>query len=383
MFKHKFQLKEDIKYINCAYMAPLLKSSEELGIEGLKRKRNPFEISALDFFTDVEKVRVKFSELVNCTSSQVALMPSVSYGFASVFKNLKYKKGQHGIVVSDEFPSGYFSASAWCKENNAELKTIQAPDLLFGKGKIWNENLLEAINKNTAFVLISSVHWMDGTKFDLETLGNKCKEVGAKFLIDGTQSVGALKMDVQKFKIDALICAGYKWLLGPYSQVLAFINESFNEGSPLEESWMNRTNAHDFSKLATYENTYFSDASRYNVGETSDFAKIPMIDESLRQILEWKVETIQGHCKELVSPLIDFLKENEISVEDEKYRTNHLLGFKLPKHIKATNLLEDLQKEKIYLSLRGESLRISPNVYNTKEDIDVLIETLKINIHNS
>jgi selenocysteine lyase/cysteine desulfurase len=380
MHKDKFQLKKGIRYINCAYMAPLLKSSEELGIEGLKRKRNPFEISELDFFTDVEKVKVKFGELVNCKNSQVALIPSVSYGFASVFKNLKHKKGQHGIVISDEFPSGYFSASVWCKKNSAELKIIHAPDSLLERGKIWNEKLLEAIDEKTAFVLISSVHWMDGTKFDLETLGNKCKEFGVKFLIDGTQSVGALKMDVQKFNIDALICAGYKWLLGPYSQALAFISDSFNEGSPLEESWMNRTNAHNFSKLASYENAYFPNASRYNVGETSDFTKIPMINESLRQILEWKVDTIQAYCKEIVSPLIDFLKTNEITVEDEKYRTNHLLGFKLPKYIKPSTLLEDLQKEKIYLSLRGESLRISPNVYNTKEDIEILIETLKSNL---
>ena len=47
--------------------------------------------------------------------------------------------------------------------------------------------------------------------------------------MDGSQSVGALPMDVKKYKIDALICAAYKWLMGPYSTALAYINEDFNE----------------------------------------------------------------------------------------------------------------------------------------------------------
>ena len=383
MFKDKFQLKEGVKYINCAYMAPLLKSSEELGIEGLKRKRNPFEISQDDFFSDVEKVKENFAKLVNCKNSNVVLIPSVSYGFASVFKNLKAKNNQHGILVSGEFPSGYFTAEKWCKENSLELKIIKAQEEILNRGKNWNEELINSISENTSFVLISSIHWMDGTKFDLEKIGNKCQQVGAKFFVDGTQSVGALSIDVQKYKIHALVCAGYKWLLGPYSQGLAFIHDDFKSGNPLEESWMNRLNAQDFSKLANYEKQYTADLGRYNVGESSDFIKIPMLNESLRQILDWKVDTIQTYCNELISPLIHFLQENEISVEDENNRANHLLAFKLPAKINTEKLFQDLKTEQIYLSMRGESLRISPNIYNTKSDIDSLIEVLIANLKNS
>jgi selenocysteine lyase/cysteine desulfurase len=54
---------------------------------------------------------------------------------------------------------------------------------------------------NTAAVLISSIHWTDGTLFDLRKIGERCREVNALFIVDGTQSVGALPIDVKECKL--------------------------------------------------------------------------------------------------------------------------------------------------------------------------------------
>ncbi len=40
--KHLFQLPEGIHYLNCGYMSPLMKSVEEKGIDGMRRKEIPF-----------------------------------------------------------------------------------------------------------------------------------------------------------------------------------------------------------------------------------------------------------------------------------------------------------------------------------------------------
>ncbi len=142
---------------------------------------------------------------------------------------------------------------------------------------------------------MASVHWMNGTKFDLERIGSKCREVGAKLIIDGSQSVGALPIDVQKFKIDALICAAYKWLMGPYSVALSYIHEDFNEGIPLEESWMTRPNSDRFDRLTNYVEGYKPGAARFDVGQTSNFISGPMLNESLGQLLSWGVQEIQEY----------------------------------------------------------------------------------------
>ncbi|MEZ4722552.1 MAG: aminotransferase class V-fold PLP-dependent enzyme [Flavobacteriales bacterium] len=99
--------------------------------------------------------------------------------------------------------------------------------------------------------------------------------------MDGTQSVGAMHMDVMRYNIDALVCAGYKWLLGPYSIGMAYIGETFNDGIPLEETWMNRTNAQDFSHLTDYDPVYQPGAARYSIGESSQFILLPMLLEGV------------------------------------------------------------------------------------------------------
>ena len=89
---------------------------------------------------------------------------------------------------------------------------------------------------------MSSIHWTDGTKFDLRKIGERCREANALFIVDGTQSVAVMPIDVVENNVDALVCASYKWLLGPYSIGLAYYSEAFNSGKPIEDSWLtNRT----------------------------------------------------------------------------------------------------------------------------------------------
>lgn len=376
--KHLFSLDPVIHYLNCAYKGPLLKSSEQSAIEALIRARNPTSIAQEDFFTLPKEVKARFAELVNCDQMQVALIPSSSYGFATALGNISCNLGQHAIVLEDEFPSGYFSLSTWCEKNQATLKVVGPDkDALF-PGESWNRNLLESITSETAVVLMSSVHWMNGLKFDLESIGQKCKSVGAIFIVDGTQSTGAAKMDVKRFKIDALICASYKWLLGPYGMGISYFGPVFDGGEPLEESWLNRTNSHDFGNLTNYDHEYTEESGRYNVGEMSNFILLPMLNEALKQLNAWTVPAIEGYCQQLTRPLYTYLKNRNVILEDERFTSYHLFGLKLPSDIDAEILKSNLQANNVSVSNRGGNLRVSVNVFNTAEDIDKLIEVLEM-----
>ena len=375
--KHLFSLRPDIHYLNCAFKAPLLRSAEEAAIKALIRERNPVDISTDDFFQVTSEVRESFAQLVNCTPGNVVIIPSTSYGFSSVLNNIAAKQNGNVITIQDEFPSGYFSLRRWSEKNQNELVIVRPDRDLNLIGENWNQKILDAINENTSIVLISSVHWMNGLKFDLKSIGEKCRKVNAKFIVDGTQSVGALPMDVKEYKIDALICASYKWLLGPYSVGLAYISEQFNNGTPLEESWMNRTNAKNFSTLTEYETAYQADASRYNVGELSNFILMPMLNESLQQLIIWNPKEIQNYSKKLIKPLFDFLSGMGIETESENYFSNHLFALKLPPEINPNELKENLLKYNIFISNRGESIRTSVNVFNDEHDIAELISAIK------
>ena len=378
--KHLFSLDEEVHYLNCAYMSPLLKSVEEAGISGILKKRNPAEIKPQDFFTEAPPVKKSFGQLVNAPEAQIAVIPSVSYGMATVVQNLRSQPKQEVISIHEEFPSAVYSLQAACAEKGLKLRLIAPPTSGEDRARKWNMAILEAITPNTAVVALSSVHWADGTRFDLEAIGKHAKEVGAAFVVDGTQSVGAMPIDVQRYQIDALICAGYKWLLGPYSIGLAYYGEYFNDGKPLEESWINRMNSENFSRLVAYEPNYRSGAARYNVGESSNFILLPMLGAALQQLLAWGPENVQAYCKQLTAPLIAFIQTTDCWVEQEAWRGQHLFGIQLPAGASPDQLLQHLSEQKVIVSVRGQSLRISPHVYNTPDDISALISALKANL---
>ena len=357
-------------------MSPLLKSAVEAGINGLKRKENPGDLRPPDFFEEADTLRRKYAHLIHTNSDRIAIQPSASYGLKAAIDNIVPEKGQHALTISEEFPSGYFTLVKWAEKYGSEIKIVNEPDVEKGRGRIWNERILDSISDNTALVMISSIHWTDGTVFDLEAIGRRCNEVGAAFVVDGTQSVGVIEIYPEKWHISALVCACYKWLLGPYSTALSYYSNRYDDGIPIEDSWMTRGNAMDFSNLTEYDESYQPGAMRYSVGEFSSFIHSPMLIQGLNQIHEWGLEKITDYCKQLTVPLIEFLSSNGFWLEEDAFRSPHLFGFRLPAHIDKNILLKELREQNIYLSLRQESIRVSPHMYNLSSEIDLLIEIL-------
>ncbi len=371
--KHLFNLDPNEYYLNCAYKSPLLKKGELLAINAIKKERNPSYLKPNNYFEISEEIRTEFSKIIKSHKNEVAIMPSSSYGFANVFNNIR-TYGNKAIVVENEFPSGYFSVKKWCSENNIQLEVIERKKL---SAEDWNKKIIESIDSSTSVVLISSIHWTNGTKFDLKEIGEKCKINNTYFIVDGTQSVGAMSIDVKDFKIDALICAGYKWLFGPYSMALGYFSEKFYNGTPIEESWMNRTNAQDFSNLTEYDSKYKPMAGRYNVGETTNFILSPIMLNGLKQINSWGINNIDSYCKNLSKIVISELSPLGVVFENENFFTSHLFSLGLPNHLNLLSFKKILEEKKIRVSVRGTNLRVSINVFNDENDINKLVETVK------
>jgi selenocysteine lyase/cysteine desulfurase len=378
--KDKFTLAENEIYINCATMGPLMKTTELAGIEAIKLKSNPRVLTQEKFFESSEILKTACAQLINASIDRVALIPSVSYGMAIVAKNLASKKGlkpgDHIILVQDEFPSDVYAWDEVCAIKGLKIRTITPPDNMTERGKVWNQRLIAAINSETCLVAISPVHWADGTLFDLKAIAHACKLNDALFVIDGTQSVGALPFDIQEIKPDALVCAGYKWLLGPYTCGFAYFGPFFDDGSPLEQNWINRIGSNDFKNLIDYQSNYRSGAYRYNMGEQSNFIFNPMLTDSINTLLNWGISNIQDYCKNLVAEPIQQIREMGYWIENEQYRANHLFGIRIPENVNLEVIQQKLVAKKIQVSFRGSAIRISPNVYNNASDIEALAEAL-------
>lgn len=374
--KEKFSLPAGVTYLNCAYMSPLLKSVEKAGMEGIRSKRNPFAISSEDFFTGCVRLREEFAKLISAPAERIAIIASASYGISTVARNVKISRGESIVVTADQFPSNYYPWRRLADETGATLTAIAAPENAKDRGKIWNERILDAIKPGVKLVAMGHVHWTDGTRFDLEAIRRRTRDINALLVIDGTQSVGALPFDVRRIQPDALVCGGYKWMMGPYGIGLAYFGDRFDQGIPLEENWINRKNSEDFTALVSYASSYQPGALRYEVGEHSNFILVPMMTAALKQINQWQPGRIQEYCNRISSKAIAHMQEMGCWIEDAAYRGNHLFGLRFPGGKDIDRLKAAMRRKKIAVSFRGNSMRVAPHLYNDSRDFNKLISIL-------
>ncbi len=169
-------------------------------------------------------------------------------------------------------------------------------------------------------------------------------------------------------------------MLGPYSIGVAYYGEKYENGKPIEDNWINRKGSEDFTGLVNYEDSYKEGANRYSVGEVSNFILVPMAIKALEQILEWGTEKIQNYCNNISKNAIAKLNEFDCSVEQNEYRGNHLFGIKLSNHINTEKLKEEFEKNNVYVSFRGNYVRVASHLFNTTEDFDKLVYCFKQSI---
>ena len=374
-----FTLPAGAHYLNCAYMAPLAAAVRAAGIEGIDRRMAPHLIRPEDFFDDSDHLRCLFSRVINAPDpNRVAIVPSVSYGLANVARNVPAARGDNIVILEEQFPSNVYVWRRLCAERGLELRTIEAPPWdAPGRALEWNIRLLSSIDRRTALVSVPHVHWADGTLFDLERVGERARDCSALLVVDGTQSVGALPFDVQRVRPDALVCAGYKWLLGPYSMGLAYYGPAFDHGTPIEENWITRRGSEAFAELVRYRDEYQPAALRYDVGERSNFVLLPMLAAALELVLEWTVSAIQDYCRALTEPLTRTLRERGHWVEEPRWRGGHLFGVRVRDSVDRTRLVERLHERQVAVSFRGDAVRVAPHLYNDADDTAALLDAIE------
>ncbi|MEM9919689.1 MAG: aminotransferase class V-fold PLP-dependent enzyme [Bacteroidota bacterium] len=376
--KQLFDIPAHVCYLNTAYMSPQLKAVEEAGQRGLARKNRPFDILPRDFFEPAQQLKQQFANFIGVADSQrIAVVPSVSYGMANVANNLNLRAGDEIVLVADQFPSNVFSWERAAKKAGAYIRTVRAPMDKADRGRKWNQAILDAIGEKTALVALPHIHWSQGIVFDLAAIREKTWKYHALLVVDGTQSVGAYPFSNVDFQLDTLVCATYKWLLGPYSFGLAYYGPAFDEGKPIEESWINRLNSEDFSSLTQYQEQYKRAANRYCVGEYSNFIMVPMAIKALEFLSEWDAAAIQAYCSNIQAKAIESLLAEGFHIAEAAQRCAHLIGIELPAHLDHQQLKQRLKQENILVSLRGNFMRVAPYLFNEVSDFEKLLAVLK------
>jgi len=377
--RHLFDIPDDVAYLNCAYMSPLMKPALEAGTVGLARKAHPWELTPDKFFTGADEFRATAAQLLDCSADCIAIVPSASYGIATAARSLPVKKGQSILVLDEQFPSNYYPWQRRAEETGASLKIVAWPG-----DNDWTAAVLDSLTADVAIAALPNVQWTSGGRLDLVRIGAACRKLGAALVLDLTQSLGALPFSVGGLKNDLqngvqpdfAVAASYKWLLGPYSVGLLYVAPKWQNGMPLEENWIQRANARDFSSLILYTEDYDAGARRFDMGERANFALLPAAVRAMKQLLEWRVAEISETAGALNRHLAQAAADLGFSAPPEPLRAPHYLSLRRKTAI-PKELPEMLATEKVFVSVRGSSIRVTPHVYNTVEDGERLIACLR------
>jgi len=368
--RHLFDIPDDIAYLNCAYMSPLMKPVVAASRTGLQRKASPWIVMPQDFFTESEQARGLFGRLISAPADDVAIVPSASYGIATAAANLPVAAGQKILVLRDQFPSNVYSWRDLAEESGAELRTLQRE-----QDGDWTRVILDAISDRTAIAALPHNHWTDGSLIDLVAVGRKLRSVGAALVLDLTQSLGALPFSVPDVQPDFMVCACYKWLLGPYSTGFMYVAPKWQQGRALEQGWITRAGSENFARLLDYTDALQPGARRFDMGERSNFALLPGAITAMEQLLDWTPEAISETLGARTRDIAAKAVKLGLLAPPDGARAPHFLGLRFPDGAPET-LVHDMAAQQVYISQRGDSMRVTPHLYNTDADTDRLIHAL-------
>jgi selenocysteine lyase/cysteine desulfurase len=368
--RHLFEVPEEVAYFNTANMSPLLAAVRKAGRAGLARRAAPWLVAAADWFEDVERLRAAYARILAAEADGVALIPATSYGLAVAARNVSATPDDHVVVLAREYPSNYYTWGRFCARTGAQLVVAEREP-----GASWTDAVLAKITEHTRVLSAPNVHWTDGSLIDLDVVVAAARRVGAMVVIDASQSLGAMPLDVARLRPDFVVSVGYKWLLGPLGLGCLYVNEGYRDGEPVEENWVNRAGSEDFAALVDYTDEYRPGARRFDVGQRTSFGLVPMAVAAADQLLDWTVAEVGASLRAVTDQIAERAQAFGLGAPSPDQRGPHMLGIDLPREVALTTA-RHLEDQGVVASVRGSSLRIAPHLHTNQDDIDRLLSAL-------
>ena len=362
---------EDATYLNLAGQSPMPKVSHRAVVAALELKKFPHRIPDSAFFDVPNRIRASIAKLIGSKPEEIALTTGASTGMAAVAYGLNWQPGDEVVTAKGEFPMQYTTWKPMEAREGIKLKVVAPRDRF-----ITADDVIGALTAKTRVVSISHVRFDTGGMIDAARIAAACHAQGTLFLLDVSQSCGAVPMSVEALGADFLVCAGYKWLLGPFgtgffwakSEHLANIRSG-----PFY--WMATGGADNFAALAANDPKPGNDSKRWDAAETANYLNNAAVDASLEFVLRAGPETVTAHNHKLIDFLYERLPKDRCvpsSPLDHSLRGPYGC-FTARKPEATAALYERLRNENVITSLREGNIRVSPYLYNTERDIDRLI----------
>lgn len=313
-------------------------------------------------------VRQKLSEIFGGLPDDYALVTSTGVGIGIAASGFKWEKGDNMVVPMDEHWNNTFPWLA-LRERGVEVRLVPVDE-----NQRVNPNVIAAmVDKNTRILSTAAVRFNTGFRANLKLLSGIAHEKGALFMVDGIQGAGVFPMSVEEDGIDILASAGFKWLLGMSGTGFLYVNKNAQEKiRPVLPGMFAAEND-------TREINYLPDARRYETG-TIAYSLFHAWVAGLELLQEVGIGNIYDRVIILTDRVIAGLRSQEISIlspVEKIEERSAIISFTLGSEAANTECHQKLKAQNILVALRSGSIRVSPNFFNTEDEIDRFIDALK------
>jgi selenocysteine lyase/cysteine desulfurase len=369
--ENEFAITENSIYLDHAAMSPLpkrvLNSVQDFHI--LRQQKGP---NFTGFWHNVEEVRGKIAALIGGEADEIAFVPNTSTGLNIAAQGLPLESGQNVIISDIEFPSNVYP---WLNLKHKNIETRFVPNQ---KGAIPVSEIEKLIDSRTKVISLSFVEAGNGYINDLKQLSKLCKERNIYFVVDAIQGLGVQPLDVKELQIDILTSGFFKWLFGPDGIGFVYCSqEILADLKPVFVSW---TGMNDKFNYTDYNFKFHTSARCLEVGNMN-FSAIKGVGTALDLIQEIGLLKINQRVMELSA----YLREGLASIRGARCLSEFPVANRSQITLVGCDKVDDvfscLQKQNIIVNKR-QGLRVSPHFYNTKAEIDSLLEVLDHSINS-
>jgi cysteine desulfurase / selenocysteine lyase len=371
----EFPSLDDICYMNTASIGLMSRSAlaeeekfqRQLGLYGTTWFDEPTEVGVL------EQARREGAALLGAPAEQVAVTTSVTEALSQVAWSLRPESGSNVVSIDLEFPTVTYPWMRVARDTGAEVRLISAAG---DPAKLSFEGLAEAVDQRTAAISVSHVQYSTGFRYQLEELSELAETNGALLVVDASQSLGAVPIDLSSVRIDALLCAGYKWLCGPFGAALCYVGERLLERlDPPFVGW--KSAADPWSLHASSLRLASSVVERLEYA-TMAYAAGVALAAAIRQISVIGADRILEHNLKLASTLTEGLEHlgAEVITPREDERRSGIVTARFPAR-DGEQVAAWMNQSGVIVSPRFGSTRFSIHFFNGSDDVSFALDTLE------
>ena len=358
-------------YLNAASIALMYKGASEAAVAW---QRDLAENGTLNFDEAAEQnifsnLHDVFARLIGAHPRDIAVGSSFTELVASLAWAMMPGSKENIVGVDVVFPSTVYPWLRVAHTTGCEVRLLGTTDYYADP-----EELVGLINDDTAVVAISHVEFGSGQRYDLQSLAEVAHSHGALLVVDATQSVGAIPIDVSRDGVDILVAAGYKWLCGPFGAAVMYVAPHLQ--TRFEPGLAGFRSHKDMWDLKADRIQYRDDAGRFEFG-TMAYGCALGLGKAIEFILTLGSDAVFEHNLKLRERLVEGLKQSGaqlLSPSSAKERSP-IVSARFPDFSSRT-IVDFLKKQGVIVSPRADFVRFSPHLYNSSDDIDHALEVL-------